>query len=287
MLWSKAPINKALGLVFILIGIWLGISRVGHTQLLEEPFSTLWLDNGFWQEMMPLIYYAGLMLGGVFILFDNKFSHLVLFFVATLTIEEILSGFISPMAASFPPVAKAILAVANVYLLVLVFKTQRHRPTNKKISHRMVIVGMALALVSTVAYELFFGENALPNRQIIVFYLGAVFSLGIGLVPLCRVVVKSVSDKMLLLYNLLRRPISWMLLMGLMVGACWLWVQQMVFPYWTLVPVLLAGLGLILSYRILVPGSEGKAVDLSSVLEILSVPKNVANKSNDHKTIKP
>jgi hypothetical protein len=123
----------------------------------------LMLDETFWLGLMPYFYHVGLVVCGLGLLINRNGSVLVSFFIAAMTIEEILVGFISSQPVPFSPLARISLMLAGMTALAWILHDQKNRPESKHIGFQLVWVGIAVGVLISVGFEVFFGPQAVSD----------------------------------------------------------------------------------------------------------------------------
>ena len=83
----------------------------------------------------------------------------------------------------------------------------------------------------------------------ILFYLLALLALLIGTGAIYMALIESFPVKWLYYHYFIRKPINWTLFLMLLFGILLIWNQNGVFPVWTIIPLLITGLALVLTYK--------------------------------------
>ena len=106
-------------------------------------------------------------------------------------------------------------------------------------------------------------------NELIVFYVLALIALMIGIAVVPMTFNKNTPIKMFYRHYFLRKPIIWTIFIALISWTLLIYIQQNEFPFWSIIPLLLASLALLLTYK-LHPESAFKAVDYPEFTDDIS-----------------
>lgn len=108
--------------------------------------------------------------------------------------------------------------------------------------------------------------------EIIILYVLALIALVIGIAVVPMTFRESTPIKMFYLHYFVRKPIIWMIFIVLTSWTLITYTQQNVFPFYSIIPLLITSIALILTYK-LHPESAFKAIDYPEIInEISSLP---------------
>lgn len=96
--------------------------------------------------------------------------------------------------------------------------------------------------------------------EIIVFYLFALTALAVGIAVVPMTFRESTPIKMFYQHYFVRKPLIWIIFIGLISWTLILYTKQNEFPLWSIIPLVVTGIALLLTYK-LHPESAFKAVD--------------------------
>ena len=85
--------------------------------------------------------------------------------------------------------------------------------------------------------------------MVFLFYLLAIIALATGTAAIHMALIKSFPVQWLYYHYFIRKPIVWAILVGTVIWAFGITLQTGVFPIWTLIPLALMGLAVVLTYR--------------------------------------
>jgi len=81
------------------------------------------------------------------------------------------------------------------------------------------------------------------------FYILALLAVAIGTAAIYMALIERFPVWWLYYHYFIRKPINWSILIGLSIWTFVLYQQQEAFPAWTIVPLLMTGIALVLTYR--------------------------------------
>lgn len=84
---------------------------------------------------------------------------------------------------------------------------------------------------------------------ILLFYCLSLIALAIGTASIYMALIEAFPAKCLYYHFFIRRPINWSIFFGLIIWSCILFAQQNEFPIWSIPPLILSGMALILTYK--------------------------------------
>ena len=101
------------------------------------------------------------------------------------------------------------------------------------------------------------------------FYLFAFTALMVGIAVVPMTFRESTSIKMFYQHYFVRKPIIWIIFIGLIIWTLILYTEQNEFPLWSIIPLVVTGIAMFLTYK-LHPESAFKAVDYPKFAEDIS-----------------
>lgn len=112
-------------------------------------------------------------------------------------------------------------------------------------------------------------------NEIILFYVLALVALVIGIAIIPMTFKESTPIKMFYHHYFARKPLIWIILIVLTSWSLILYKQQEEFPVWSIIPLVITGIALILTYKIH-PESAFKAIDYPKFTDdITSIPIDI------------
>jgi len=105
--------------------------------------------------------------------------------------------------------------------------------------------------------------------MVFLFYLLAIIALATGTAAIYMTLIKSFSVQWLYYHYFIRKPMVWAILVGTVIWAFGITLQTGVFPIWTLIPLALMGLAVVLTYK-MHQENAFRAVDFPVMAEDLS-----------------
>lgn len=106
-------------------------------------------------------------------------------------------------------------------------------------------------------------------NELIVFYVLALITLMTGIAVVPMTFNESTPIKMFYRHYFLRKPIIWTIFIALISWTLLIYIQQKEFPFWSIIPLLITSLALLLTYK-LHPESAFKAVDYPEFTDDIS-----------------
>ena len=85
--------------------------------------------------------------------------------------------------------------------------------------------------------------------MVFLFYLLAIIALATGTAAIYMALIKSFPVQWLYYHYFIRKPMVWAILVGTVIWAFGITLQTGVFPIWTLIPLALMGLAVVLTYK--------------------------------------
>ena len=105
--------------------------------------------------------------------------------------------------------------------------------------------------------------------MVFLFYLLAIIALATGTAAIFMALIKSFPVQWLYYHYFIRKPIVWTILVGTIIWAFGITLQTGVFPIWTLIPLALMGLAVVLTYK-MHQENAFRAVDFPVIAEDIS-----------------
>ncbi|MFK7946845.1 MAG: DUF3179 domain-containing (seleno)protein [Saprospiraceae bacterium] len=105
--------------------------------------------------------------------------------------------------------------------------------------------------------------------EIIMFYLFAFTALMVGIAVVPMTFRESTPIKMFYQHYFIRKPIIWIIFIGLIIWTLILYTEQNEFPLWSIIPLVVTVIAMFLTYK-LHPESAFKAVDYPKFAEDIS-----------------
>jgi hypothetical protein len=102
-----------------------------------------------------------------------------------------------------------------------------------------------------------------------VVYLLAIMAVATGTAAIYMALVKPFPVQWVYYHYFIRKPVVWTILVGTVFGVGWQTWQTGAFPLWTIIPVILMGLAVILTYK-MHQENAFKAVDFPAMAEDIS-----------------
>ena len=85
--------------------------------------------------------------------------------------------------------------------------------------------------------------------EVLIFYFLAFTALLIGTAAIYMALIEAFPVNWLYYHYFIRKPINWTIFFGLIIWACVLFIQNKGFPLWTIAPLIISGIALILTYK--------------------------------------
>lgn len=85
--------------------------------------------------------------------------------------------------------------------------------------------------------------------EILVFYILAFSSLLIGTAAIYMALIEAFPVSWLYYHYFIRKPVNWLILIGIILWTLYLYQTNNEFPVWTIVPILISGFALVLTYK--------------------------------------
>ena len=105
--------------------------------------------------------------------------------------------------------------------------------------------------------------------MVFLFYLLAIIALATGTAAIYMALIKSFPVQWLYYHYFIRKPIVWAILVGTVIWAFGITLQTGVFPIWTLIPLALMGLAVVLTYK-MHQENAFRAIDFPVIAEDIS-----------------
>ncbi|MGD9031872.1 MAG: DUF3179 domain-containing (seleno)protein [Desulfobacteraceae bacterium] len=105
--------------------------------------------------------------------------------------------------------------------------------------------------------------------MVFLFLLLAIIALATGTAAIYMTLIKSFPVQWLYYHYFIRKPIVWAILVGSVIWAFGITLQTGVFPIWTLIPLALVGLAVVLAYK-MHQENAFRAIDFPVVAEDIS-----------------
>jgi hypothetical protein len=105
--------------------------------------------------------------------------------------------------------------------------------------------------------------------MVFLFYLLAIIALATGTAAIYMALIKWFPVQWLYYHYFIRKPIAWAILVGSVIWAFGITLQTGVFPIWTLIPLALMGLAVVLTYK-MHQENTFRAVDFPDIAEDIS-----------------